>query len=135
MNPHRPAQNGVMLLESLVAVLVVAFGVLGLVSLWAGSIKDDSEAKYRIDASLLANEMIGQMWLDRANLTTSYSAPTQWTNRVAATLPSGTGSIVVEVDPNVTPQLRATITVQWKQPGAARHTFVSVAQINGAGTM
>ena len=135
MNSSNSTQKGVMLLEALVAILLVSFGILGLVGLWAVSLKNVSETKYRTDASFLANEMIGQMWLDRANLTTSYSAPTNWTTRVAATLPAGTGTVVVAVDPDVTPQLRATVTVRWKLPGDVQHNFVSTAQINGAGAM
>ena len=135
MNSSNFTQKGVMLLEALVAILLVSFGILGLVGLWAVSIKGASEAKYRTDAGFLANEMIGQMWLDRANLNISYSAPTNWTNRIAATLPGGTGTIVVAVDPDVTPQLKATVTVRWQLPGDVQHTFVSIAQINGAGAM
>lgn len=128
-------QKGSMLLEALIAILIFSFGILGIVGLQAASIKNGSEAKYRSDASFLANELIGMMWADRANITTSYAAPSDWTSRVAATLPSGAGAVVVAIDPNVSPQLRATVTVQWALPGDAQHTFVSVAQINGAGPM
>jgi len=124
-----------MLLEALVAILLISFGILGLIALWAASVKNASEAKYRTDASFLANEIIGQMWMDRANVVPGYSVPTSWTNRVAATLPGGTGAVVVTVDPNATPLFRTTVTIQWTLPGNAQHTFVSVAQINGAGPM
>jgi type IV pilus assembly protein PilV len=133
MKSFRAKQKGVMLLEVLIAILIFSFGILSIVGLQAVSIKGASEAKYRSDASFLANELIGQMWMDRANITTSYAASTDWKNRVAATLPGGSGTVVVAVDPNVSPQLRATVTVQWTLPGDTQHTFVSVAQINGAG--
>jgi type IV pilus assembly protein PilV len=135
MNASGPAQKGILLLEALVAILLISFGILGLVGLWAVSIKGASEAKYRTDAGFLANEMIGQMWLDRANITTAYTAPSNWTTRVAATLPSGTGTVAVAVDPAVAPQLRAMVTVRWTLPGDVQHSFVSIAQINGAGAM
>jgi type IV pilus assembly protein PilV len=135
MKTSGSAQKGILLLEALVAILLISFGILGLVGLWAVSIKGASEAKYRTDAGFLANEMIGQMWLDRANLTTSYTAPTNWTNRVAAALPGGTGTVVVATDPNVSSQLRTTVTVRWTLPGDVQHSFVSTAQINGAGAM
>ena len=122
-----------MLLEVLIAILIFSFGILSIVGLQAVSIKGASEAKYRSDASFLANELIGQMWTERASIDTSYAAPTAWATRVAATLPGGTGTVVVAVDPNVSPQLRATVTVAWTLPGDTTHTFVSVAQINGAG--
>jgi type IV pilus assembly protein PilV len=123
-----------MLLEALVAILLISFGILGLIALWAASLKGVSEAKYRTDASFLANEVIGQMWLDRAKVTTAYTAPKNWTDRVAAMLPGGAGTVVVDdKDPAVAPLLRTTVTIQWTAPGGVQHTFISVAQINGAG--
>ena len=124
-----------MLLEALIALLIFSFGILGIVGLQAASIRNGSEAKYRTDASFLANELIGQMWTDRSNVGIAYAVPVDWASRVGATLPGGIGSVVVAVDPNVSPQLRATITLQWTLPGGTRHTFVSVAQINGSGPM
>jgi type IV pilus assembly protein PilV len=132
MKSPASAQRGILLLEALIAILIISFGILGLVALWANSVKNASEAKYRSDSSFLANEMIGQMWLDRANITTAYTAPTNWTDRVAATLPGGTGSVVVDTNPDTT-QLQATVTVQWTLPGHAQHSLLSIAHINGAG--
>lgn len=135
MNSLPSTQRGSMLLESLIAILVFSFGVLGMVGLQAASIKSISEAKYRTDAAFLANELIGQMWAERALITTDYEAPEAWAARIASTLPSGTGSVEVSEDPNVTPLLRTTVTVQWTVPGDTPHQFVSVAQINGAGAI
>lgn len=135
MNSSPARQGGSTLLESLIAILVFSFGVLGMVGLQAASIKSISEAKYRTDAAFLANELIGQMWAERATITTDYEAPEGWSERVASALPGGTGSVVVTVDPNTTPLLRTTVTVQWTVPGNTPHQFVSVAQINGAGAI
>jgi type IV pilus assembly protein PilV len=135
MNASPATQRGSTLLESLIAILVFSFGVLGMVGLQAASIKSISEAKYRTDAAFLANELIGQMWAERATITTDYTAPDDWADRVASTLPGGSGSVAVSVDPNTTPLLRTTVTVQWTVPGNATHQFVSVAQINGAGAI
>ncbi|MEF8698214.1 MAG: hypothetical protein V5B33_02625 [Candidatus Accumulibacter sp. UW20] len=51
-----------MLLEALIAVLIFSLGILSLVALQATSIQLASDAKYRVDASLLADKLIGQMW-------------------------------------------------------------------------
>ena len=96
MKSPRSTQRGILLLEALIAILLISFGILGLIALWANSLKDVSEAKYRSDASFLANEMIGQMWLDRAISPVGYTAPSNWTDRLAATLPGGTGTVVVD---------------------------------------
>ena len=92
-------QDGSTLLESLIAILVFSFGVLGMVGLQAASIKSISEAKYRTDAAFLANELIGQMWAERATITIDYTAPDDWADRVANTLPGGTGSVAVSARP------------------------------------
>jgi type IV pilus assembly protein PilV len=123
-----------MLLEALIAILIFSFGILGIVGLQAASIKSASEAKFRTDASFLANELIGRMWSDRAAISTTYAAPDDWSGRVASALPSGAGQVEVKLDAN-TALLRTTVTVQWNLPGEAQHKFISVAQINGAGAM
>ena len=67
MNTHEPRpirQAGYMLLEVLVSVVIFSVGVLGLTAMQAISIKNDGAAKYRSEASALANELIGRMWAD-----------------------------------------------------------------------
>jgi type IV pilus assembly protein PilV len=71
------AQTGVMLLEALIGILIFSLGILSLVALQATSIQLTSDAKYRTDASLLANRLIGQMWasgLTPADLETAFES-------------------------------------------------------------
>ena len=58
----RRGQSGVMLLEALIAILIFSLGILGIVGLQAVQMKLVADAKYRSDAALLAEELIGQMW-------------------------------------------------------------------------
>lgn len=53
-----------MLLEVLVSMLIFSVGVLGIIALQAASIKNEGASRYRTDASLLADELIGDMWAD-----------------------------------------------------------------------
>lgn len=135
MNAGARGQKGFMLLEAMIAIVIFSFGVLAIVGLQAVSIKQASQAKYRTQASFLANELIGQLWVDRAAIVSGYRVPDAWSNRVAAALPSGTGSVSVATNPNVTTgtQYVVTVTVSWVEPGGDSHKYVSVAQINGAG--
>lgn len=64
------AQAGVLLLEALIAILIFSLGILSLVALQATSIQLTSDAKYRTDATLLANRLIGRMWAGDRNATT-----------------------------------------------------------------
>lgn len=131
MRRRRAGQSGVMLLEALIAILVFALGVLALVGLQTLSIKQSSEAKYRADAVLLANELVGQMWVtDRSfatlngQFTPGGAAYQAWVNRIAANnmLPGvGDNPPNVQVQqilppPPSTPSNRVTVTVSWKAP-------------------
>jgi type IV pilus assembly protein PilV len=74
---HTSRQQGSFLLEALIAILIVALGVLGSVGLLARSVQDVDDAKNRGEAAYLANMLIGQMWVtDRvtATLDTEYSS-------------------------------------------------------------
>lgn len=142
---RRPrAQSGVMLLEVLIALLIFALGVLGLVGLQANAIKQSGQAKYRADATLLANELIGQMWLTGRNFATLNTAFTSasgggaqynaWRTRVEANLPGASAHppvvALTQIQPldaivagaaasavGLTPSTRVTITMRWKAPG------------------
>jgi type IV pilus assembly protein PilV len=135
MKSPRSTQRGILLLEALIAILLISFGILGLIALWANALKDVTEAKYRSDASFLANEAISQLWLDYRGIIATgdiTSNVLNWSDRVKATLPDGEGTIVVDTNPDTT-QFQATVTVQWILPGHVKHTFVTIAHINGAG--
>lgn len=157
LNPRPVA--GYMLLEVLVSLVIFSIGVLGVVAMQAISIKADGAAKYRADASLLANELIGRMWADDrtpANLQAAYQGSggsggpkyVEWFNEIGG----GSGSyylphvaevppeVQVEVKPgNIPPQTAkslVTIKVHWKIPGDKApdgtdivHTQVAVAEI------
>jgi type IV pilus assembly protein PilV len=140
----RRSQSGVMLLEVLIALLIFALGVLGLVGLQANAIKQSGQAKYRTDATLLANELIGQMWItsrDFATLNTAFTSSSSggpsylaWKTKVEAALPGAATYpptvALTQVNPlnaivgsasavpvGLTPSTRVTITMRWKAPG------------------
>lgn len=58
-----------MLLESLIAILIFSVGILAIVGMQGSAITATSDAKYRSDAGILANNLIAQMWVsDRSGL-------------------------------------------------------------------
>ena len=140
------SQSGAMLVEVMVSVLIFAFGILGIVGLQAASVAQVSDAKYRSDASLLANQVIAQMWVtDKTNatLTACFNGPAAsgvcptagtmdyptWANSVAQTLPGATGAAAptISIDANN----NATINVFWQAPNdQAQHNYTTVASIN-----
>lgn len=65
--PRGPAvfhQAGYLLIETLVSVLIFALALLGIVAMYGTSIRNNTQAKYRADASFLADELIGRMRTD-----------------------------------------------------------------------
>jgi len=139
-NPFRTSQRGITLLEVLISLLIFAVGVLGLVGLQARAVQQSGQAKYRADASLLINELIGQMWTDvrtPAGLQANFSSEPEgakfllWKAKVERALPGAElfppEVAVVQVDPlpsitpvaGLEPSTQVTIVVRWKPPNAA----------------
>jgi type IV pilus assembly protein PilV len=149
MNPHtlpRHGQGGFMLLEALIAIVIFSIGILGLLALQAVAINNASGAKYRSDAALQAENLVGQMWVSSrvpASLQANFASAgggqpyATWASGVAAVLPgAATYTPVVTVQPvttTVTPSSLVTITIYWKAPNedkaAPPHQYTLVAQI------
>lgn len=122
---QKPAagQRGSVLLESLIAILIFSFGILGLIGLQAASMRNTTQAKERIDASLVANQRIAEMWVNRASLGGYAETATDVANTTK--LPNGKRTTVIVGD-------EVTITVNWQMPGDSTvNQFVTVARING----
>lgn len=136
---RRSRQKGSYLLESLVAILVFAFGVLGLVGIVAGSVRATNDARYRAEAANLAASVVGEMWATAAaDLDTEFgnggTKLAAWQNQVGSLLPSAYGANAPQIDltqPGLSSQARTVVvTVFWQAPGeSARHQFVMSAQI------
>ena len=113
-------QRGFMLIETLVAILIFSIGVLSLVGLQATSVRLSSGAKYRSDAALLVNELIGERGRPTASPPTCRpsSTPVPRSTRrgrppSSAALPTSAASapsVVVANDGQI------TIDIFWKAP-------------------
>jgi len=136
MNTHTK-QSGVMLLEVLVGILIFSIGIVAMLGMQATAMRATVDAKYRTEASFLANEIIGQMWVDRTNLAlyqTPASCPAgkpcAWISRVQSLLPNSSGAN----DPTITVAgSQVTVTVRWRRPGESTDSnHVATATINGS---
>jgi type IV pilus assembly protein PilV len=63
-------QQGSVLLEALIAIVIFSVGLVGLIGIQAKAVGMSIDAKYRADAAYLSNQIVSQMWLDRANIAT-----------------------------------------------------------------
>lgn len=89
-----PRQRGVFLLEALIAILIFAFGILGIVAMGASAINAQSDAQYRSEAASYASELVGQMWMaaDRTNAATFTSSLNAFSHMATGTPASCTFS-------------------------------------------
>lgn len=117
--------HGFTLIEVLIAVVVMSFGLLGLAALQMTSLKNNHSAHHRAQATLFAEDIADRMRANRSgalageyNLAPGETPPsgssvaasdlTSWRAALAARLPSGSGSLTLDGGTNI-----VTITVTW----------------------
>jgi len=122
-SPLKSAQQGVVLLEAMIAILIFSMGVLAIVGLQASMIKNTADSKYRADAGFIAQQRIGLMWSDAGNLASYLETNTD----ISTLLPGGTRTVTQPVAGQF------TVTITWQQPGAGetQHNFTTTARITG----
>jgi type IV pilus assembly protein PilV len=142
-------QGGFTLVESLVALIVLSVGMLGIAALYVESLSAGRIALQRTEAVTLASDMADRIRANRdgglgyaggggvvcnpalagaSSFDTAANDASCWIADVAATLPAGLGSIAV--DEATTPR-NYTITVSWTESGqaaASPATYVLVLQ-------
>lgn len=124
---HTPAhQQGVVLLESMIAILIFSMGILAIVGLQAAMIKNTTEAQYRTEASFIAQQKIGLMWANPDPTSPGYVSPIESNTDISALLPNGTRTVT---QPAVG---QFVITITWQVPGSTdEHNFTTTASITG----
>jgi type IV pilus assembly protein PilV len=144
-------QNGMMLIEIVISMLLLSIALLALVGMKATSITLAGDAKLRSDANYLASQLIGQMWVDRANLgsyahrpttgsacafsgaESSLAAVTTWIGdstkkgTVAGVLPNARAQILANASTG-----EVTVTLCWRAPQeSVDHTYSTTTLISG----
>ena len=140
-------QRGSFLLEALVSVLVVAFGLLGLIALQARAISNVDDAQYRAEASYLANALLGQMWVhDPKKLVADFDSGSGGPNYAefktwaaqrlpGANIPAN-APVVTVIQPGLTPQATdVRIQLFWLAPnepaGSPAHKYEILGTVAG----
>lgn len=121
ISPPGSVQQGIVMIESMIAILIFSMGVLAIVGLQAAMIKNTANSKYRTEASYIAQQRIGQMWADPSNLVNYLEANTD----ISALLPGGTRTVTQPV------LGQFVVTVTWQVPGEVVHNFTTIASIAG----
>jgi type IV pilus assembly protein PilV len=145
----RPNQDGALLIEVLIAILIFSMGILALLGLQAASISNTTSAKFRSDASYLVGQIMSDMWASGtlANLAGyacnpctdaagGNTATQQWAANVQQTLPNvGTGAVSWPTITIAAPAAggnanQVTVQVWWQAPhDTAIHTYQMTSQI------
>jgi len=120
--PERSSQQGVVIIEAMIAILIFSVGVLGIVGMQANMVKNTSESKFRADASYIAQQQIGSLWVAPSSLPADGSSAT---SNIADQLPGGTLTVTRSGN-------QFTVTVGWQQPGEVPHSYTTIATISGA---
>lgn len=139
---NRAGQQGSVIIEALIAILIFSIGILGMIQMQAVSVNHVSDAKYRVDASFLANQIIGAMWANRASLATYACNPCTSVNGNADTQ-TWVMDVGVETASGFTPALpnptanisiagnMATVSLTWRPPQVTTaHSYTAIAQID-----
>ncbi len=133
-NSRRFDQTGVVLLETLIAILIFSIGILALVGLQAVMISNTSDAKYRSEASYIAQQRIGEIWANPANLAAMGEGdPSDPGNSpgtdISKLLPDGK-RYTVQISPG-----EFLVMVTWQPPGdpgnVVVHQYMTVARVVG----
>jgi len=133
----RKTQRGTTLIETLVALVVLSVGLLGIAALQMTSLRNNRGAHLRSQAQVMAYDITDRMRANRTDaLADAYvialaATPTgaglvltdlqQWKNTLAATLPGGDGAI--ERDGNM-----FRITIRWTD-SLGQQTFATRTRI------
>lgn len=150
MFAHRNNQSGFTLLEVMVAVFVLAIGLLGMAHLQVTTLKANQSASLKSQANILASDIIDRMRansknarqqqyvialnkdLTNDNLTTiAENDLYEWRQSLANILPSGNGAITCPVYV-VNTEYVCTVTIQWSdvQIGDSDNNFQDYGTLN-----
>lgn len=142
-------QNGMMLLEALIGLMIFSVGILAMIGMQAAAFSAAADAKYRTDAAAYANDIISKIWMsvdrtsDAATITSlnnfQYNTggadcaftggPADATNTVLAGWVSavtdttgllGATAAMQQIAVSTAALNRVTITVCWKAPQDVR---------------
>lgn len=131
-------QQGMALIESIVAAVLLAVGLLGAIGLQARSTSALADAGMRAEATIAADKLLGMMAVDLPN-TGAYAlaagaTPTArlqpWYDETRGRIPNA--QIVVAVTP-ATGRTRVEITIAWRRKtGAAQNAHRVVSYLAAA---
>lgn len=130
-------QRGSSLLEGLLAIVLFSVGLMSLLMLLSVSLVETGNARYRSEASMLASDLIAQMWTGdrslielRTRFTDSTSKDYQdWLSSVHSRLPGTSGQTNLPTI-SIDDKRQVKILIRWQAPGDGKtHQLITLATI------
>jgi type IV pilus assembly protein PilV len=143
-------QSGSFILEALVSVLIFAIGLIALMGMAGQAVNQVGQTKFRNDASNLAGELTGQMWVGTATLVdfaideaadpnvdcpndNAGTAAVAWLTRTKSVLPTGCATVIITVGAGADPATQVDIDISWADSKnineGVRHHYRTSTQI------
>lgn len=119
-------QGGSFILEALIGLVLFATGIIALMGMAAQAVNDVGQSKYRNDASDLAQELVGEMWISAA--TPDAFDLSTWESRVQSRLPAGDDTVTVRAD-GITVDIEITWSDKKDGGNDVRHRYLTTATI------
>ncbi|MES2263365.1 MAG: prepilin-type N-terminal cleavage/methylation domain-containing protein [Pseudomonadota bacterium] len=121
-------ERGIALLEALIAIVILAIGLLGTVGLQARSYSSLSDASMRAEATIAAEKLLGIMSNDVANISAYAVAEdgavnstlTPWVSETLTLIP--TAKISVTLVPDVR-RTRVDIRIRWTRKAGGQESI------------
>lgn len=123
--PPRQRQRGVSLIDGLIAIAILSFGLIGLTRMQGRMVMAATDAQFRTTAIQFADEILNTALIDNANAAcytlpatgscssaTATATTTAWSDRVAAAFPVS-GTVESTVTLGVTGPGQMTVTISW----------------------
>jgi type IV pilus assembly protein PilV len=120
---RRKAQQGIAMLEALLAIVILAIGVIGTIGLQARSVSALADAGLRAEAAIAADKLLGVMNTDFANLNgykvTAGAVPparlAAWHTETLRLIPGATIAVDVTPAAAAAAPAKVDITIKWRR--------------------
>jgi type IV pilus assembly protein PilV len=144
---QRRQQQGIALIEAMVATVILAIGLLGTVGLQARAFSAMNDASMRVEATLASEKLFGMMSTDVANLSAYAMAAggtpgtvlakwvdeTKGTTTTKGTVPGAVISVAVAPKSNGTNSTAVTIKISWtRTAGGPVNTNTVTSYLSGS---
>jgi len=135
-------QAGVALIEALVSLVLLAFGVLGVLRMSATIVEANVQSRERIEATFFAEQLIAMALSDPADVpcyavnaslwcgsTTAAANVTTWASQVASALPGVTSTANLPSG-SYAADGTFSITVSWRKPSESQaHSYTATTNV------